>query len=79
MLDNLKPTILSNYQLGLEFAQQQAKQLDIKVLLAFIFSHNIPSMKLFASFEYQQWGVLPNVAIMDGNHYSLTILGKHLD
>lgn len=63
----------------LEFAEKQAKPLNIKVLLAFIFSHNIPSIKLFEAFKYQQWGKLPNVAIMDGDHYSLTILGKHLD
>ncbi|NMM41428.1 GNAT family N-acetyltransferase [Pseudoalteromonas arctica] len=62
----------------LAFAQEQAKPLNIKVLLAFIFSHNIPSIKLFERFGYQQWGNLPNVAILDDNHYSLTILGKHL-
>ncbi|MBB1505455.1 MAG: L-amino acid N-acyltransferase YncA [Pseudoalteromonas rhizosphaerae] len=62
----------------LTFAQEQAKPLNVKVLLAFIFSHNIPSVKLFERFGYQRWGELPNVAIMDGNHYSLTILGKHL-
>ncbi len=61
------------------FAQQQAKRLNIKVLLAFIFSHNLPSIKLFEKFDFETWGKLPNVAIMDGNLYSLTILGKHLD
>lgn len=63
----------------LEFAQKQAKQLNIKVLLAFIFSHNVPSIRLFSAFGYQQWGVLPNVAIMDNTPYSLAILGKHLN
>ncbi|MFY8327754.1 GNAT family N-acetyltransferase [Pseudoalteromonas sp. ZZD1] len=63
----------------LKFAEQQAKQLDIKVLLAFIFSHNAPSIKLFEKFAFAHWGELPHVAVMDGNLYSLTILGKHLD
>ncbi|MGS0536632.1 N-acetyltransferase family protein [Pseudoalteromonas sp. SaAl2] len=63
----------------LKFAEQQAKRLDIKVLLAFIFSHNTPSIKLFEKFAFSHWGELPNVAVMDGNPYSLTILGKHLD
>lgn len=63
----------------LKFAEQQAKQLDIKVLLAFIFSHNTPSIKLFEKFSFTHWGELPKVAVMDGNLYSLTILGKHLD
>jgi len=60
------------------FAQTQAKQLNIKVLLGFIFSHNVPSIKLFKHFEFDVWGELPNVAIMDGTPYSLTIFGKHL-
>jgi len=62
----------------MEFAQTTAKQLDIKVLLGFIFSHNVPSIKLFKHFEFDVWGELPNVAIMDGTPYSLTIFGKHL-
>lgn len=63
----------------LNFAEHKAKELDIKVLLAFIFSHNLPSIYLFQKFAYEQWGLLPNVAIMDGNTYSLSILGKRLD
>ena len=62
----------------MEFAQTTAKQLDIKVLLGFIFSHNVPSIKLFKHFEFDVWGELPNVAIMDDTPYSLTIFGKHL-
>jgi phosphinothricin acetyltransferase len=60
------------------FAQEQAKKLDIKVLLGFIFSHNIPSIKLFKHFGFDVWGELPKVAIMDNTPYSLTIFGKHL-
>ncbi|MBQ4833872.1 N-acetyltransferase [Pseudoalteromonas sp. MMG010] len=60
------------------FAQEQATLLDIKVLLGFIFSHNIPSVKLFEHFDFSLWGELPNVAIMDDASYSLSIFGKHL-
>jgi phosphinothricin acetyltransferase len=63
----------------MEFAQTQAKQLNIKVLLGFIFSHNLPSVKLFKHFNFDVWGELPNVAIMDNKPYSLTIFGKHLE
>jgi phosphinothricin acetyltransferase len=48
------------------------------VLLAFIFSHNLPSIKLFNRFDYKVWGELPEIAIMDDKAYGLTILGKHL-
>jgi phosphinothricin acetyltransferase len=63
----------------LTFAETHASTLKIKVLLAFIFSHNLPSIKLFNLFNYKVWGELPSVAIMDEKPYSLTILGKHLD
>ena len=42
------------------------KQFNIKTLVGFIFSHNIPSIKLFKSFGFEEWGMLPNVAEMDG-------------
>lgn len=60
------------------FAQAQAKQLNIKVLLGFIFSHNLPSVNLFKHFNFEIWGELPSVAMMDDKAYSLTIFGKHL-
>jgi len=44
-----------------------------------IFSHNIPSIKLFKSFGFKEWGILPDVAIMDGKEYSLSILGKRIN
>ena len=54
------------------------KQLDIKTVVGFIFSHNLPSMKLFQSFGFEEWGKLPNVAEMDGKEYSLSIVGKRV-
>jgi len=45
------------------------KQLDIKTVVCFIFSHNTPSIKLFKSFGFEEWGMLPNVAEMDGKEY----------
>ncbi|MGB1303271.1 N-acetyltransferase family protein, partial [Pseudoalteromonas marina] len=63
----------------MQFAQSEAKKLDISVLLGFIFSHNLPSVKLFKHFGFDVWGELPNVAVMDNNLYSLTIFGKHLE
>lgn len=63
----------------MEFAQIQAKQLNIRVLLGFIFSHNLPSVNLFKHFGFDVWGELPNVAMMDSKLYSLTIFGKHVE
>jgi len=54
-------------------------ELGIKTLLGFIFSHNEPSLRLFQSFGFRQWGRLPEIAEMDGTEYSLSILGKRVN
>ncbi|WP_432460250.1 MULTISPECIES: GNAT family N-acetyltransferase [unclassified Agarivorans] len=62
----------------LQAAEPIAKTLEIEILLAFIFSHNTPSLALFDKLAYQLWGQLPSVARMDQQTYNLTILGKQL-
>jgi L-amino acid N-acyltransferase YncA len=52
-----------------------APSLQIHTLLAFIFSHNNRSIRLFESRGFTKWAHLPNVAVMDGNRYSLEIFG----
>lgn len=54
------------------------KELDIKTVVGFVFSHNAPSIRLFHSFGFAEWGRLPDVAEMDGKEYSLTIQGKRV-
>ena len=49
--------------------------LKIHTLLAFIFAHNLRSIKLFERNGFSEWGHLKNVAVMDNNFYSLTLLG----
>ena len=66
-------------RLLLEKSLELTKQLDIKTIVCFIFSHNIPSIKLFKSFGFEEWGLLPNVAEMDGVEYSLSIMGKRVN
>ncbi|GEO08387.1 GNAT family N-acetyltransferase [Segetibacter aerophilus] len=50
----------------------------VKTLLGFIFAHNQPSLKLFYSEGFKDWGTLPNVAILDGVERTLKILGKRV-
>lgn len=54
-------------------------ELGIKTILGYIFSHNEPSLRLFRSFGFEEWGQLPGIAEMDGNEYSLTIVGKRIN
>jgi phosphinothricin acetyltransferase len=54
-------------------------ELGIRSVVAYIFSHNEGSIRLFRSFGFETWGVLPDIAEMDGKRYSLSILGKHVN
>lgn len=51
----------------------------IKALVALIFAHNQPSLKLFQCFGFQQWGYLPQIADLDGLERDLIIMGRHLN
>jgi len=55
-----------------------APRLGIRTLVGCIFAHNGPSLRLFASAGFRQWGLLPDVAEMDGREYSLAILGRRV-
>ncbi|AZA50425.1 N-acetyltransferase [Chryseobacterium carnipullorum] len=62
----------------MEYCIDRASGLGIKTLLGFIFSHNEASLKLFRNFGFEEWGMFPNVAVLDGIERSLTILGKRV-
>lgn len=67
--------------LGKKILQQVSDKspgLGIKTLLGFIFSHNEPSLKLFRQFGFEEWALLPNIAVLDGIERSLIIVGKRL-
>lgn len=54
----------------------ESPRLNISNLLAFIFAHNQPSLKLFAKYGFQQWGYLPGIAQLDDQIRDLVILGR---
>jgi L-amino acid N-acyltransferase YncA len=59
----------------LEKAIAFCPQLQIKILLGFIFAHNQPSLNLFYNYNFQQWGLLPQAAVLDFQEKDLVILG----
>lgn len=63
----------------LNYAIEQAKVIGVRKLLAFIFKHNEPSMRLFEQAGFEVWGYLPDVALLDNQPRSLIILGLQLD
>jgi phosphinothricin acetyltransferase len=65
-------------RLLLRHAIEAAPALGIRTLLAFIFSHNQASLKLFQAQGFTSWGVLPGVAHLDEQERDLSILGRRL-
>lgn len=56
----------------------KAKTLQLHTLLGVIFAHNHHSIHLFTKAGFNEWGHLPDVAIMDGKSYSVKIFGIHI-
>ncbi len=63
---------------ALDYSLKSCEGMNIKTILGYIFSHNEPSIKLFKAFGFQEWGMFPNIAVLDGVERSLTIVGKRL-
>lgn len=62
----------------LQYCIEHAPHLGMKNLLGFIFAHNEPSLKLFRQAGFETWGMLPQIAVLDGDEKSLLILGKRI-
>lgn len=63
----------------LQHAVRSAPVLGIRTVLAFVFGHNAPSIRLFERAGFVRWGLLPRVAELDGVERDLAILGRRLD
>lgn len=62
----------------LEYCITMAPKFEVKTLLGFIFAHNEPSLKVFYRAGFEDWGIFPNVAVLDGIERTLKILGKRV-
>ena len=56
----------------------RAPAIGLGTLLGFIFAHNEPSLRLFASSGFERWGLLPRVATLDGVERDLVIVGRRV-
>lgn len=59
-------------------AISRSPSFGLKTLLGFIFAHNQPSLQLFESLGFQSWGLLPQVAELDGVERDLLIMGYRI-
>lgn len=64
---------------ALNFVISQLPHLGISAIVAYIFGHNFPSLKLFKEYGFNEWGKLPRVAELDGIQRDLIIMGKRFD
>lgn len=62
----------------LEYMLQQAIKMKICNVLAIVFAHNLPSLRLFNAYGFSQWGRLPKVCDLDGELADVLILGKNI-
>lgn len=60
----------------IEKALEECPRLKVSNLVGFVFGHNEPSLRLLKKFGFQQWGLLPGVAILDGIKRDLVIVGR---
>ncbi|MFP5470538.1 MAG: N-acetyltransferase family protein [Bacteroidia bacterium] len=63
---------------ALQHSIQNAPKVGITILVGYIFAHNTPSIELFKHFDFEEWGNLPNVAVLDGQKRSVKIFGKQI-
>jgi len=59
-------------------AIERSPSFGLRTLVGFIFGHNHASLALFGSFGFEYWGLLPNVAELDGIERDLVIVGRRV-
>ena len=62
----------------LSWMLQQAPSLGILNVVALIFAHNQPSVRLFDALGFEQWGRMPQICDMDGFYADVLMLGKQV-
>ena len=62
----------------LSHSLDEAKRLNLKNIIALIFSENKASLGLFLKFGFEKWGELPGVCLMDSEYKDVVILGLKL-
>ncbi len=62
-----------------EYMCAQAPALDIRNIIAVIFAHNTPSIRLFSSLGFSEWGRLPQVCDMETFIADVVILGRQVE
>lgn len=62
----------------LQDAMCLAPGIGLHTLVAYVFGHNRPSLRILHGAGFAEWGCLPRIAEMDGQEYDLLIMGKRI-
>ena len=62
---------------AIQFLKDQAKELGLKAIAAYVLSQNQPSRKMFERSGFTEWGHLPKVCIFDDIERDIYIYGYH--
>ncbi|WHX51255.1 GNAT family N-acetyltransferase [Paenibacillus woosongensis] len=60
----------------IEQAIASCPRIGVKTMLGFVFGHNAGSLALLRKHGFEQWGLLPQVANLDGTERDLVIMGR---
>lgn len=53
-------------------------RLGIDTLVAILLESNRPSINLLLKFDFEEWGRLPQIAVIDGNRYDHLYMGRRV-
>lgn len=60
----------------LKYMLERAPSLGIRNIIALVFGHNHPSIRLFDNHGFREWGRLPQVCDLDGIYADVVLLGR---
>jgi len=62
----------------LEKVLEECPRLGVNTVVACTFAHNEPTIRLFSGLGFEMWGLLPEIAELDGIKRDLAIYGKKI-
>ncbi|WP_234401517.1 GNAT family N-acetyltransferase [Campylobacter concisus] len=64
---------MGHRQTAFSHSLNEARELNLKNIIALIFSKNKASLGLFLKFGFEKWGELPSICLM-GNEYKDVVI-----
>ncbi len=62
----------------IKYVLSDCQRLGVESLVAILLESNEPSINLLRKFQFEEWGRLPKIAVIDGNCYDHLYLGRRV-